>query len=68
MSDNKHPKTKTPSDQDLRRNPGIGASKGTINAGDLDIEDGENTFRGDIDNDTTAAGGVNPDQRRRSNK
>jgi hypothetical protein len=68
MSDNKHPKTKTPSDVDLKRDPGIGASKGTIQARDVEIEDGENTFRGDVDNDTTIGGGVDPNQRRRTNK
>jgi hypothetical protein len=50
----KHPKSKQPSDIDLKRNPGIGTSKGTIKEGEADL-DGENTFEGDIGNDTTAA-------------
>ncbi len=53
----------TPPD-DLDRNPGTGASKGTTMAGaePEDIE-GENTFEGDVENDVTPNGGVNPDQR-----
>ncbi|MGN6307651.1 MAG: hypothetical protein ACTHNH_22755 [Mesorhizobium sp.] len=53
----------------MKQNPGIGASKGTIKAGDvLDEEglDGDNTFEGDVENDVTRQGGVNPD--RRTNK
>jgi hypothetical protein len=68
MSDSKHAKTRTPSDKDLKQDPGIGASKGTIRAGDLEIEDGDNTFRGDVENDTTTGGGVDPNQRGRTNK
>ncbi|MBB3236237.1 hypothetical protein [Phyllobacterium endophyticum] len=63
----KHPKTQQPTDTDLKRNPGIGTSKGTIR--DRDAEpDGENTFEGDVENDTTSAGGVDPRQRGRQNK
>jgi hypothetical protein len=58
---NKHPKTKKPSDIDLKRNPGIGTSKGAIKEGEADL-DGENTFEGDVGSDTTAAGGINPKQ------
>ncbi|TPK65050.1 MULTISPECIES: hypothetical protein [unclassified Mesorhizobium] len=72
MNDNKHRKQPRPSDRDLRNDPGIGASKGTIKGGDIlddDEElDGENTFRGDVENDTTSQGGVNPDQTGRTNK
>jgi hypothetical protein len=63
----KHPKTSKPSDIDLKRNPGIGASKGTIKQGEADV-DGENTFEGDVQNDTTEAGGINPNQTGRTNK
>jgi hypothetical protein len=67
-----HPKTRTPTDKDLRHNPGIGASKGTIKGGDLLDEgeelDGDNTFEGDVENDVTQQGGVNPDQTGRTNR
>jgi hypothetical protein len=47
--------------------PGIGASKGTTISGeDPHILAGENTVEGDVDNDTTPAGGVDPNQRGRS--
>ena len=66
MSTSKHPKTHTPSDADLKGNPGIGTSAGTtIEDDDLD---GDNTFDGDVMNDVTPEGGVNPDQRGRTNK
>lgn len=72
MSGNIHHNKPTPSDRDLRSNPGIGASKGTIKGGDLLDEDeeldGDNTFRGDVENDTTPQGGVNPSQTGRTNK
>lgn len=63
---NKHPKSQHPSDADLRGDPGIGRSKGA------DRKDpkigGENTFEGDVENDTTPSGGVNPGQMGRTNK
>ena len=69
---NQHPKTDKPTDKDLRENPGIGTSKGTIKGGEIldDDEslDGDNTFKGDVENDVTPQGGVNPDQRGRTNK
>ena len=68
----KHPKHPVPSDRDLRSNPGLGTSKGTIKAGELLDEeaelDGDNTFKGDVENDTTAQGGVDPAQTGRTNK
>ncbi len=66
MSTSKHPKTHTPSDADLKGNPGIGTSAGT--AGERDDLDGENTFEGDVLNDTTPQGGVDENQRGRTNK
>ena len=66
MSTSKHAKTHTPSDADLNGNPGIGTSPGTVTEGD-DL-DGDNTFEGDVMNDVTPQGGVNPDQRGRTNK
>jgi hypothetical protein len=66
MSTSKHPKTTTPSDADLKDNPGIGTSPGTEGEGD-DL-DGETTFEGDVMNDATPQGGVDPNQRGRTNK
>jgi hypothetical protein len=69
---NQHPKTHKPTDKDLRENPGIGTSKGTIKSGEIldDDEslDGDNTFEGDVENDVTPQGGVDPDQTGRTNK
>jgi hypothetical protein len=60
---------------DLERNPGIGASKGTTMAGadadDLDEElaEGANTFKGDVENDAGRPGaGVDPKRVGRHNK
>lgn len=66
---NKHPKTDTPTDKDLDQDPGIGRTKGTNNSdGAVESLEGENTFEGDVKNDTTPAGGVDPNQRGRTNK
>jgi hypothetical protein len=58
----KHPKLDRPTDVDLLRNPGIGSSKGVTMAqadlDDLQALEGENTFEGDVENDTNAQGGV----------
>jgi hypothetical protein len=61
-----HPKTKTPSDADLKGNPGIGSSKGA--GGDKDRIGGDNSFEGDVMNDVTPQGGVDPDHTGRTNK
>jgi hypothetical protein len=60
---------------DLERNPGIGASKGTTmsraDADDVDdlYEEGENTFPGDVENDAGRPGtGVDLNRRGRQNK
>ncbi len=66
MSASKHPKTHRPTDADLRGNPGIGSSKGTEREGDP--LDGDNTFEGDVMNDVNPQGGIDPDQRGRTNK
>lgn len=63
----KHPKTDHPSDKDLRQDPGIGQSKGMPGPGDPPIG-GDNTVEGDVLNDTTPQGGVDPNQRGRTNK
>jgi len=69
---NQHPKTRRPTDKDLKENPGIGTSKGTIKGGEILDEneglDGDNTFEGDVENDVTPQGAVNPNQTGRTNK
>lgn len=66
---NKHLKTQTPSDADLKGNPGIGSSKGTTMSGqDAETIEAESTFEGDVENDTDAQGGVDPGQLGRTNK
>ena len=54
-------------DRDLESNPGIGQSPGLTGSGDNAIV-GENTVEGDVMNDTTIAGGIDPNQRGRTNK
>ncbi|WP_207792069.1 hypothetical protein [Siccirubricoccus phaeus] len=50
---------------DLKRNPGIGSSKG----GDREeLLTGDNTEEGDVMNDTTREGGVDPAQQGRTNR
>jgi hypothetical protein len=60
---------------DLERNPGIGASKGTTMSGadadDVDdlFAEGDNSFPGDVENDAGLPGtGVDPKRRGRENK
>ncbi len=55
---------------DLDRNPGIGTSKGVHSATGADPEEleADDTAEGDVMNDTTQTGGVNPNQRGRTNK
>jgi hypothetical protein len=67
----KHPPSgKTPDPlpaDDLDCDPGIGSSKGTTISGeDPHILAGENTSEGDVENDTTPSGGVDPNQRQRT--
>jgi hypothetical protein len=57
----------TPRDADLTSNPGIGQSIGTTGA-DPDEIGGANTFEGDVMNDVTPSGGINPNRRGRTNK
>ncbi|MEH3145548.1 MAG: hypothetical protein PGN34_09395 [Methylobacterium frigidaeris] len=65
----KQPKTTTPTDADLKGNPGIGGGKGmTMSGGDPEELEGENSFEGDVENDTTPEGGIDPNQRARKNK
>ncbi len=68
---NQHRKARHVSDKDLKQNPGIGTSKGTIrDRRILDEEglDGDNTFKGDVENDVTREGGIDPHQTGRTNK
>ncbi|MCJ2013880.1 hypothetical protein [Methylobacterium sp. J-076] len=66
MSD-KHPKTTTPTDADLKGNPGIGTSKGMAGADPEELE-ADSTFEGDVENETTPEGGIDPNHRPRKNK
>jgi hypothetical protein len=61
-------KRRSPFPDDLKRNPGIGQSKGTFMTG-LPPDEilGDNTVEGDTDNDTTVTGGVRERQRTRTN-
>lgn len=68
MTSNKHEKTLEPSDKDLKQDPGIGRSVGQTGAKGEEPLEGDNTFEGDVENDTTPTGGVDPDQRGRTNK
>jgi hypothetical protein len=69
MSSAKQPKTSTPTDADLKGDPGIGRSKGTTMSGESPrVIEGNSTFEGDVENDTTPEGGVDPNQVGRRNK
>jgi predicted extracellular nuclease len=57
----------TAADADLSSNTGIGQSIGATGA-DPDEIGGANTVEGDVLNDVTPSGGINPDQRGRTNK
>jgi hypothetical protein len=53
---------------DLKRDPGIGQSKGSFATGeDLEEIKGENTSVGDVENDLTANDGVPQEDRGRTN-
>ena len=68
MSAPKHPKDANPPRDDLENDPGIGRSKGRYARTDEPPLDGDNTYEGDVGNDATAEGGVDPKQRGRENK
>jgi hypothetical protein len=72
MSNSKQPKSDKEIDVDLRDNleddPGIGRSKGRYAMTNEPPLEGENTFEGDVKNDTTPQGGVDPKQQGRTNK
>jgi hypothetical protein len=66
----KHPKsTGSHVDSDLKRNPGIGSSKGTFATGeDPRSVEADSTVEGDVENETTREGGVDPRHLGRTNK
>lgn len=72
MSSSKHPKTDArdnPFRDDLERNPGIGQSKGTFATGEPpDSLAANSTTEGDIENETTRQGGINPNKLGRTNR
>lgn len=68
MTSSQHPKVRTPSDKDLKNNPGIGQSKGLDRfTGDEEIA-GASTEEGDVANETNREGGVDPDHLGRTNR
>ena len=81
MTSSKHPKhpPASPDDlgadvpplqNDLERNPGIGASKGAFAATGVDPEEieADNTAEGDVVSDGAKGGGVDPNKLGRTNK
>jgi hypothetical protein len=69
MSATKHEKGDSPFPDDLKRNPGIGHSKGAFATGENpETIEGENTVEGDIDNDATVTDGVPQREHGRTNK
>jgi hypothetical protein len=69
MSSNKHLKTATPTDADLKGNPGIGQTRGTTMAGaPPDLIEADSTVEGDVENETTPEGGVDPNHLGRTNR
>ena len=72
MSSSKQPKSDDDLEIDLRDDleddPGIGRSKGRFAMTDEPPMEGDNTFEGDVMNDATPEGGVDPKQLGRTNK
>jgi hypothetical protein len=68
MTSAAHFKTRKPSDKDLKQDPGIGRSRGIILPEEDESLQADNTVEGDVANDTTPQGGIDPKQRGRSNK
>ncbi len=66
---NQHPKTRTPNELDLTRNPGIGQTTRGIDQQETIFEDeeGDNTIEGDVMNDTAGDGSIKPNHRPRTN-
>jgi hypothetical protein len=56
-------------DVDLKGNPGISQSKGSYASGEPPFAaEGDSTFEGDVENETTPQGGVDPRHLGRTNK
>jgi hypothetical protein len=70
MSSSKHEqRDESPFKDDRDRNPGIGKSKGSFATGEDPMEiEGENTVKGDVQNDARADGSVDPNQLGRTNE
>jgi hypothetical protein len=69
MSTNKELTRDRVGPDDLKRNPGIGQSKGSFATGEDPEEiEGENTIVGDVENDSTGTDGVPQEERSRTNK
>jgi hypothetical protein len=69
MSSNKELTKGKVGPDDLDRNPGIGQSKGAFATGEDPEEiSGENTFEGDVENDSTPTDGVPQEERGRTNR
>ncbi|MCG5481755.1 hypothetical protein [Sinorhizobium alkalisoli] len=68
MMTSKHPKTRRPSDKDLKQDPGIGQSKGIKGPADYERLKRDSTVEGDVANDATGEGGADPARRGRTNK
>jgi hypothetical protein len=64
----KHRKNHEPSDKSLHEDPGIGRSKGRFARTDEPPLEGDHTYEGDVPSDATPQGGVDPDQRGRTNE
>jgi hypothetical protein len=70
MSTVKHDKStgEGPFTSDLKDDPGIGQSKGLFRTGeDPDLNEGENTQEGDVENQATATDGADGGQLGRTN-
>lgn len=69
MSSNKHLKTATPTDADLKGNPEIGQTRGTTMAGaPPDLIKADSTVEGDVQNETNRDGSVDPNHLGRTNR
>ena len=71
MTTSKHARSlrRRPPRDDLEDNPGIGSGRGAYaEKGRDDPLQGESTYEGDVANDTTPQGGIDPRQTGRTNK
>ena len=71
MTSTKHDKSpdEGPFTSDLKRDPGIGQSKGIFaRENDPDAQEGNNTVEGDVENNPNAFGGVDENHLGRTNK